>query len=177
MNSAVVTWLFLGWPQHEVVGVLDGLRDVGHELPGQSAVGVLLVPHGPDVDAQALFRLEELLAPAVVQRADKLVLGGVLVDLPVDDAVGVVVALQCQCVENVILCCQHLLCVTSSTRCDQLLPWCASAARRRCCSRARRCRTPTRSAGACARCTCARTECSEMHKIVQGGSTEFYSGN
>ena len=117
MNSAVVTWLFLGWPQHEVVWVLDGLRDVGHELPGQSPVGVLLVPHGPDVDAQALFRLEELLAPAVVQRADKLVLGGVLVDLPVDDAVGVVVALQCQCVENVILCCQQLLCVT---RCDQM---------------------------------------------------------
>ena len=40
-----------------------------------------------------LFSLEELLALAVVQRADELVLGGVLVDLPVDDAVGVAVAL------------------------------------------------------------------------------------
>ena len=40
-----------------------------------------------------LFRLEVLLALSVVQRADELVLGGVLVDLLVDDAVGVVVAL------------------------------------------------------------------------------------
>ena len=39
------------------------------------------------------LRLEVLLALAVVKRADELVLGGVLVDLLVDDAVGVVVAL------------------------------------------------------------------------------------
>ena len=50
----IVTWLFLGGPEHEVIWVLDGLRDVGHELPGQAAVGVLLVAHRSDVHAQPL---------------------------------------------------------------------------------------------------------------------------